>query len=186
MSLLKVKKKQNRKTVKNMTKHERYVELSKSMGARNARYFSIEEIAFDPRTILKCRWGCDDFGKLHTCPSAPHSLSIKDYIETFKHYNSGIIIHCNNKTDCQKISLEIERLAYLDGYYFALSLSDCAICSECKGKNGQPCIAPKLARPAFHSVGVDVFKTVKNMGLPLFPLKEKTDEQNWYAAVFIE
>ncbi|MCL2862123.1 MAG: DUF2284 domain-containing protein [Firmicutes bacterium] len=169
-----------------MNKHKEYIALANKMGAKNAVPFSIEQIAFDPRTILKCRWGCDDFGKLHTCPSAPHSLSVEEYIRIFKHYKSGVIINCHDKKDCQKISMEIERHAYLDGFYFAISLSDCAICTECKGKFGKPCVAPKLARPAFHSIGVDVFKTAKNMGLPLHPLKEKTDEQNWYSAVFIE
>ena len=156
------------------------------MKAVNARYFSIDEIVFDPRTILKCRWGCDDFGKLHTCPSASRSLSVEEYIRIFKYYKSGIIIHCNDKKSGQKISLEIEKQAFLDGFHFAMSLSDCAICEECKGKEGKPCIAPKLARPAFHSIGVDVFKTVSKMGLPLYPLKEEKDIQNWYSAVFIE
>jgi len=169
-----------------MKQYGKYLALAKQMGAINAKVFDINQIAFDPRTILKCLWGCSDFGKLHTCPSAPHSLSIEEYIRIFKHYKSGIIVHCHDKKPCQQISLEIERQAYLDGYYFALSLSDCAICSECKGKQNAPCIAPKLARPAFHSIGVDVFLTANNLNLPLYPLKNTTDQQNWFSAIFIE
>jgi len=169
-----------------MKNYNSYINIAKQMGAVNAKPFLIEQIAFDPRTILKCRFGCGDFGKLHTCPSAPFSLSVEEYIRIFKHYKSGIVIHCHDKKPSQKISLEIERLAYLDGYYFALSLSDCAICPECKGKKGLPCVAPKLARPAFHSIGVDVFLTAKNLELPLYPLKNEDDEQNWFSAIFIE
>ena len=45
----------------------------------------------------------------------------------------------------------------------------------------------KMARPAFHSIGIDVFKTVNQMGLPLRTLPTRDHEdQNWYSAVFIE
>ena len=169
-----------------MNKYDKYIKLAYDMGTVTAKPFTIDQIAFDPRTILKCRWGCSDFGKLHTCPSAPYSLKIEEYIQIFKHYKSGVIIHCNDKQPSQKISLEIEKKAFVDGYYFAFSLSDCAICAECKGHKGLPCAAPKLARPAFHSIGVDVFKTARNLGMPLYTLKDETQQQNWYSAVFIE
>lgn len=43
------------------------------------------------------------------------------------------------------------------------------------------------ARPAFHSVGIDVFKTVRQFGLPIKTLSDAdTEEQNWYSAVFID
>jgi len=31
-----------------------------------------------------------------------------------------------------------------------------------------------------------VFKTVRKFGLPLETLKDETEQQNWYSAVFIE
>jgi predicted metal-binding protein len=69
----------------------------------------------------------------------------------------------------------------------AFSLSDCALCKRCAGFDGKPCANKKKARPAFHSVGIDVFATVKEMGLPIHTLREDDERsQNWYAAVFIE
>ena len=45
----------------------------------------------------------------------------------------------------------------------------------------------ELARPAFHSVGIDVFATVHRFGLPLRTLFDPgKEEQNWYSAVFVE
>ena len=72
------------------------------------------------------------------------------------------------------------------GFAFAFSMSDCACCKECVGLKGLPCADPKKARPAFHSVGIDVFSTVAKFDLPLHPLKTPEEEQNWYSAVFIE
>lgn len=162
------------------------IQKALSMGADNAVKFSIDDIVFDPRTILKCMFGCTDWGKGPTCPSRPGYLSIFEYHEVLKKYSWGIIIHSNSKKISQDVSFELEREAFIRGYYFAFSMSDCAICKECAGLCGKECVNTKKARPAFHSVGIDVFKTVRKFGLPLETLKDESQSQNWYSAVFIE
>jgi predicted metal-binding protein len=156
------------------------------MGAVDAVPFVISDIVFDPRTLLKCMYGCSDWGKLHTCPSRPGSPSMVEYRDMFSRYRWGIIVHTHEKRPAQKISYELERRAYLAGYPLAFSLSDCGLCARCAGYDGEPCRCPKQARPAFHSVGVDVFATAHRLGLPLYPLHAPEQEQNWYAAVFVE
>jgi predicted metal-binding protein len=162
------------------------VEKALSMGADHAVVFKMEDIAFDPRTILKCMFGCADWGKGHTCPSRPGALSVFDYQKVLKEYSWGIIVHSTSKKISQDVSFELEREAFIKGYYFAFSMSDCAICSECLGHSGKECLNLKKARPAFHSVGIDVFKTVRKFGLPLETLRDESQAQNWYSAVFIE
>lgn len=163
-----------------------FVNKSLELGAENAVLFNVEDIEFDSRTILKCMFGCSDWGKGNTCPSRPNSLKPWEYEKILKKYKWGVIIHSHDKKESQKISFEIERDAYLKGYYFAFSLSDCALCNKCTGFNGHACVNPKMARPAFHSVGIDVFKTVRKFDLPISTLKYMDEEQNWYSAVFIE
>ncbi len=163
-----------------------YVQKALALGAEHAVLFEINDIVFDPRTILKCMFGCADWGKGPTCPSRPGSLKPWEYRQIFERYNWGLIIHSPEKKTAQEVSFAIEREAFLDGYHFAFSLSDCAICSECAGLKGKPCVNPKKARPAFHSVGIDVFRTVHQFGLPLKTLKDETEPQNWYSAVFID
>lgn len=169
-----------------MNQYEKYVNIAHNFGAVNAREFTIDEIVFDPRTVLKCKYGCTDYGKLHNCPSDPKSLDIEQSIRIFKHYKGGVIIHAHDKVITQKASFEVERQAFLDGHHFAISLSDCAFCKDCKGIDGKPCVNVRMARPALHSVGIDVFSTAKNMNLPLFPLKNTDEEENWYSGVFID
>jgi predicted metal-binding protein len=164
-------------------------ELIKSalqMGADHAVLFSIEDIEFDSRTILKCMFGCTDWGKGHTCPSRPGALSVFDYQKVLKEYSWGIIVHSTNKSISQDVSFALEREAFLKGYYMAFSMSDCAICADCRGRSGRECANPKKARPAFHSVGIDVYKTARKFGLPIETLKDESQEQNWYSAVFVE
>lgn len=163
-----------------------FVDRALELGADHAVAFKLEDIVFDSRTILKCMYGCGDWGKGHTCPSRPGSLMPWDYEKVFQKYKWGIIIHSAEKKVSQEVSFKIESEAFVKGYYFAFSLSDCSLCQQCTGFKGKDCANPKKARPAFHSVGIDVFKTVRNFGLPIECLAEKDDPQNWYSAVFIE
>ena len=163
-----------------------YVQEALNRGAENAVRFSIENIVFDSRVILKCMFGCDDYGKLHTCPYQRSPLGMNEYKDIFEKYKWGIIIGCRDKQTSQNISYEIERMCFLDGFYFAFSLSDCGICKECAKGVSENCRNPKKARPAFHSIGVDIFRTVRNFNMSIEVLKTDTDKQHWYSAVFIE
>ena len=169
-----------------MDNAEKYIKYALSQGAANAIKFDISDICFDPRTYLKCLYGCADFGRNHTCPSRPGTPSMAEYKEMFSRYKWGIIVHTHDKPLSQKISFGIESMTFGDGYYFAMSLSDCALCETCAAVDNKPCRFAKKARPAFHSVGIDVFKTVTNLGLPIYTLTDKNQEQNWYSAIFIE
>jgi len=166
--------------------YEKYLNMATEMGAAHAVKFNIADIAFDPRVVLKCIFGCSDFGRNHTCPYQKSPLTMEEYKQTFLHYNWGIIINCKDKKLSQHISYEIERQAFLDGYYFAFSLSDCGLCKECSRIHNKDCNVPGKARPAFHAVGIDVFKTVQKFELPLTVLQTKDDDTNWYSAVFVE
>jgi predicted metal-binding protein len=101
-----------------------------------------------------------------------------------RRYRSAILIHCSEKQPSQKISYALEREAFLDGYYFAFSMSDCALCEGCAYP--EPCRAPRQARPAMQALGIDVYATARKQGLPLFPLKNENEPQNWYSLVLIE
>ncbi len=170
-----------------MESYQKYVEMALEMGAADAVTFTIDQIQFDSRTLLKCMYGCADWGRNHTCPSRPGSPSMAEYREMFSCYRGGVIIHTHDKALSQKASYAIEQAAFCDGFYFAFSLSDCSLCGECSAVAEQPCRFARMARPAFHSVGIDVFKTVRSLGLPLFTLAdERREEQNWYSAVFVE
>ena len=165
---------------------QKYIDEAVRMGAAHAVAFAIDDIAFDPRTILKCMFGCGNWGHGHTCPSRPGNLPISEYERILRHYRRGVIIHHHDMGESQRISYAIEAQAYADGHYFAFSASDCSLCDECTGRSGQPCANPKKARPSFHSLGIDVFATARRFGLPIETLTDESQQPNWYSAVFIE
>ena len=163
-----------------------YCQKALSMGAEHAQIFTPDELVFDPRTLIKCMYGCSDWGKGHTCPSRPNNISLAGWKETLLRYKWGIIIHSHEAKLNQEISYELERQAFFAGYYFASSLSDCKLCASCAGHAGHECLNPKKARLAFHSVGIDIFATAHRFSLPIKTLEHEDSEENWYAAAFIE
>jgi len=168
-----------------MEKNTRYIEMAYQLGAKNVVAVTPDDIVFDGRTILKCMFGCNDWGKGCTCPSRDGFLPLKDMKELFKMYKTVLIIHSHNKKTAQNASLTIENEAYLDGDALAFSTSDCALCDECAGRLDNPCRNTMKARPSFHSIGINVFATAANLNLPLKPLRSEDDEQNWYSAVWL-
>jgi len=100
-------------------------------------------------------------------------------------YKHVLIIHSPDKKTAQAAAYAVEKAAYFDGDVMGFSMSDCAICGNCAGREGKACRDVKRARPSFHSVGIDVFATVQKLGLPLRPLREEGEAQNWYAAVWL-
>lgn len=171
----------------NEEKAKKYIDKALEMGAADAVLFEADQICWDSRTLLKCMYGCSDWGKNHTCPSRPNNPSMAEMKEMFSRYSWGIIVHCKDKHLSQKISFKLESMAFHDGHYFAMSLSDCGLCKECAAVNCEDCRHVGMARPAFHSIGIDVFKTVRQFGLPIETLPNRDyADQNWYSAVFIE
>ncbi len=166
---------------------QQMVDKALAQGAVSCVPFHISDICFDSRTLLKCMFGCGDWGKGLTCPSRAGSPNMAEYKEMFSRYSWGVIIHAHDKHTTQKVSFELERSSFVEGYYFSFSMSDCGLCKECAGFKGEECRNVKKARPAFHSVGIDVFKTVRQLGMHINILFDPAnEEQNWYAAVFVE
>jgi len=164
---------------------KKYISVAESFGVLHAVAVTPDEIVFDGRTVLKCMFGCSDWGTGLTCPSRKGSLMPWDYEPLLRKYSAVLILHSNDKKTAQEASFVIEREAYFDGDALAFSMSDCALCERCAGNTNEQCRNIRKARPAFHSVGIDVFTTINKLGLPLSPLKEEDETQNWYSAVWL-
>ncbi len=164
-----------------------YIERALQLGAVDAVPFRIEDIVFDSRTLLKCLFSCA-YGPRYTCPTAPGSPTMARYREMLSRYHWGVLVHGHFKKETLDIAFELERRAFVDGYHLAWSLSGCPSCPQgCTLREGRPCRFPKRARPQFYSVGIDVFATVRGLGLPIRTLTDpERQEQNWYGPVFME
>jgi predicted metal-binding protein len=84
--------------------------------------------------------------------------------------------HAKDRRRIHSAVLELEKVAFTQGYPFAIGLfGPCYLCEECNVKNGV-CIHPTMARYAEHVVGVNVEKTADKAGMTIhFPFVEKPD-----------
>jgi len=164
---------------------EKYIHLAKELGMVNAALISPQDITFDIRAILKCRWGCEDyFQQSIRCDT--RGTTYQERVEMVKRYNDILIVHSHDATQLSAAVLEIERTAFLGGYYFAFAIRTCNLCKVCAVEQGNPCPTPDKVRPCDQSFGIDVYKTVRNIGLPCDVLQDRTDSQNRYGFVLLD
>jgi predicted metal-binding protein len=166
---------------------EKYVQKAKELGMANAMIITPNEIFFDIRAILKCRWGCEDFDfSQQSIRCHDRDTTYEERVEMIKRYKHILLIHSHDARTLSKAVLEIERAAFLDGYYFAFAIRTCNLCEACAIKEGQPCPTPNRVRPCDSRFGIDVYKTARNIGLPCNVLQNKEDIQNRYGFVLID
>ena len=168
-----------------MSKFQKYVDLAKSFNMVNVKLISPEDIFFDIRAILKCRWGCEDFSE-DNIKCQMRNTTYQERIEMINNYKAILFIHSNDARELSEAVLEIERAAFLDGYYFAFAIRTCNLCEVCAVQQGKPCPTPDKVRPCDQGFGIDMYKTARHLGLPCEVLQNKDDTQNRYGFVLLD
>ncbi|MDD2903680.1 MAG: DUF2284 domain-containing protein [Syntrophales bacterium] len=168
-----------------ISKLEKYVDLAKTLNMIDAVLITPQDICFDIRALLKCRWGCDDLCQ-NSIRCHVRDTTYQERMEMVKEYNHILLAHSHDAHELSKAILEIERIAFLDGYYFAFGIRLCNLCEDCSVKKGLACPTPLKVRPCDQSFGIDVYKTVRNLGLPCEVLQSKDDIQNRYGFVLLD
>lgn len=156
---------------------DKYIDCAKALGAEWAKIGSVSDISFDPRVLLKCRYGCERYGRDHMCPSSAKTPSYDEFKDMLSRYKRFVFIAAKTPGAAQRASLAVERLAMKDGSYLAFAMHDCALCESCAAETDEPCRHPRDARPPLLSAGIDVLATARLLAAP---------GMHWYAAVFIE
>jgi len=164
---------------------EKYIHLAKKLNMVNARIISPQEISFDIRAILKCRWGCE-YSLQENVRCHNRDTTYQERVEMVKRYQHILLVHSHDAGELSAAVLEIERTAFLDGYYLAFAIRTCNLCQICAVKQGDPCPTPEKVRPCDSSFGIDVYKTARNLGLPCEVLQLKDDVQNRYGFVLLD
>ncbi len=159
-------------------------EKAVALGASEAKILNADEIVFDSRAYLKCRFGCNRWGKYWTCP--PNlDISPEQFMDAFAQYHSAVIIKTTDPQVGQKVTLEVEKEAMLTmGCSFAFAMVLCVQCEECAYPD--PCKYPHLARPSMDAYGIDIGKTVAPLGFEVALDPDGKMLPAWYSMVLID
>lgn len=165
---------------------EKYIEQAKELGMLHAELISPDHIYFDIRTVLKCKWGCDDYSKEGNIRCDDRGTAYEERVDIIKSYKHILLLHSHNARHLSNAVLDIERTAFLDGYYFASAIRACSLCEKCSVLIGEVCPTPDKIRPCDQLFGIDVYKTARGLGLPIDVLQDRNEIQNRYGFVLID
>lgn len=166
-------------------------------GADHAAIIPADQVVVDERVRLKCAVPvCQGYGNYLHCPPNTMSVgefretlsrySVALVVQVESQQNSldldeaGLagknaaeleaILHGDPNRLLGKIVTQLEAEAFKGGYYYAAGFNGglCLLCPECVGvSSGKSCRRPYEARPSMEGVGIDVFRTAANAGLPI-------------------
>ena len=155
-----------------------------ALGALHAKVISPRKVFTASWVRWKCRYGCDGFGSSRLCP--PHSPTPDETRQVLDEYTHAILIHFDALTDVRGVIAQLERTAFLDGFYkaFGFACGPCGLCPTCAFENG--CRHAEQARPAMEACGIDVFRTAREAGFPIEVVTSRRARQNYYGLLLLE
>lgn len=163
---------------------DKYLSLAEELGMANARLLGPDQVYWDPRAVLKCRWGCEDYFN-RTIKCSTRGTTIDERRAMLERYSHILLLHGHDAHELSKAVLAIERAAFLDGLYFAFGVRYCRLCRHCAVDDGKQCIQPQKVRPCDQAFGLDMYQTARAAGLPCQVLQDPEDQQNRYGLVLL-
>ncbi len=170
--------------------------LAQRQGFTDVRWVAGEDVVVEQWVRFKCSYACDEYGTRACCP--PNTPSVSECRELFHCFEHVAVIHTEKtlapgedarswKREANAKMLELERQVFLAGYYKTLALfaGDCSLCAKCVTTRAD-CKNPGSARPCPEALAVDVFATVRKLGLPAQVLVERTQAMDRYAFLLVE
>ena len=170
--------------------------IIKEHGYLDFKWIDPKEIVVAQWVRMKCLYGCDEYGRVATCP--PNVPSLAECERFFQDYKEAVIFHFEKKVDKPEDRsawtkdlnmelLELERKVFISGFQkaFLLFLDSCSICESCSGVLHK-CKEPEKARPSPEALAMDVFSTVRKVGYPVEVLSDYSQMMNRFAFLLIE
>lgn len=170
--------------------------LFRKRGYTDFAWIEPKDIVVAQWVRMKCRFGCDEYGRTATCP--PNVPSVDECRRFFNEYSAVVVFRFEKQLKdpedrhnwARSVSrklLELEREVFTSGHEraFLVFMDSCHLCPECVGSKAE-CRQPEAARPTPEAMGIDVFSTVRSLGLPIKVLSDTTQPMNRYAFLLIE
>ena len=164
---------------------QRWTIKARDIGFRDAYPIKPDEIVVGPWVRLKCKYGCKNYNKKLQCP--PHTMTHKNTSELLSCYSRAILLEgAPPLREFHQRLLNLEKEAFLSGLTraFAFGAGPCPICEACP-EDGI-CRHPELARPSMEASGMDVYLTLKEIGIALTPLKEEDQFVRYFGLLLLD
>ncbi len=155
------------------------------LGFDDAAFIPPGRIELAPWVRMKCRFGCDGYGKSLQCP--PHAMAPETLRDLLACYSRAMIVRGSppGKSFHNRL-IDLEREAFLAGFHKALvfGAGPCPVCRVCPV--GAECRHPKQARPSMEACGIDVYTTVRRAGFNLRPVGSRDGYVKYFGLLLME
>jgi predicted metal-binding protein len=162
-----------------------------------AKEIQTSSVVTAPWVRLKCQYGCERYGRGYCCP--PETPTPEQTREILNQYSRAILFHYRaakrqGENRIKALSkffdelIDLEGDIFKDGYYkaFVMVSGFCTRCSPCAKAEGTPCHFGMRARPSMEACGIDVYRTVRDNGFPIKPLRSKDETQQIYCLMLVD
>jgi predicted metal-binding protein len=168
--------------------------LALDSGAADAKIIPTHKVVVEDRVVLKCKVGCNHYGKTLACP--PYTPTAEQFRKIVSEYSYAMFMKFTTnatadpdvykylmtyETDPKRKMLQsvvnLEKAAMKEGYSLAISFvsGHCQLCEKCETETGI-CRHPELMRISEDAIGVNVKKTAANAGIAFnFPFTKSAD-----------
>lgn len=154
------------------------------MGFQNICPISVETIHIPDWADLRCRFGCDNYGKPHCKPDSHTPQKTRKMLRDYTH--CLLLEGAPPTRDFQRRVLKAEKEAFKAGFHkaFAFWAGPCTLCDTCAVDGS--CRNTKDSRPSMEGSGMDVFETVKRAGLSLRTLAGEGEFIKYFGILLLE
>jgi len=154
----------------------RWDERAREAGASGARMLAAAHVTLHEWALLKCRYGCPDYGRRLSCP--PASPSLEELRAALTGYGDALLVWVEVTGEQEEPAarrrlhealLALERDAFLQGSRKALAfgVGPCLWCGDEPCPDDGTCRHRDKLRPSLSGCGVDVFALAETVGLEL-------------------
>jgi predicted metal-binding protein len=182
----------------------RYLAEARKRGVDDAIVVETSKVYTAPWVRMKCQFGCIGYGTGLCCPPyTPDDQKTRAILDGYdyalllhrhvdKNVGTGEDLKAQLKAqfkvgeEFRALAFDLERKLFLDGYYKAWSMGvgKCMKCRTCNITGG--CVHPSSKRPSMESCGIDVYRTVRDQGLPIRVVRDQTEDWDVYALVLVQ
>ncbi|GAB4256610.1 MAG: hypothetical protein Kow00129_17040 [Thermoleophilia bacterium] len=142
------------------------------------RLLQVDDLVFDERTVLKCRYGCPAWGTRWTCGT--DTWGPRELIPLLKKYSAVLLFTGYDLKAVTTAALTAERAALLEGFSFALAVAVtlCSECGDCTYPAGS-CRRAADLRPESAMAGIDTLGTLRRLRI------EGDKQRGWLRASYV-
>ena len=156
----------------------------RALGFRAVRPIPVSAVHVPGWADLRCRYGCEMYGKPHCPPDSPTPEKTADLLKDF---TRAFLLEGEPPTgEFQRRVLQAEREAFREGFYKAFSFwaGPCSLCDSCAPDG--VCRNTRDSRPSMEGAGIDVYETARRSGFTLRTLENRNEYVKYFALLLLE